>query len=181
MTSLSWSEERWRLPYAAPRHTETGSNGYRSVLPSTSGGPHLPPNLLPLPRCGRGRGRVGLRERTLEIPSRQSHTGAARPNEKFLITLLEHDQEPSFLFGHVPYPCCMRGCQYAFAPAMLRHPSIAPRGRRRGKGKVRGARGDGEGRQACSSASALNPVLPVSSASKRHMRCPLLFPEPFWR
>ncbi len=66
--------------------------------------------------------------------------------------------------------------QPCFVP--LQSPRVEEEGAR---GNLRGARGDGEGRQACSSASALNPVLPVSIASKRHMRCPLLFPEPFWR
>jgi len=67
------------------------------------------------------------------------------------------------------------GYQHSFAPATPRSPFPRPVWERKG-GRVKGG-----GRQACSAAPALKPLLPVSIASKSCMRCSPTFPEPFWR
>jgi hypothetical protein len=47
--------------------------------------------------------------------------------------------------------------------------------------KRKGAKGEGEGHQVCAAAPALNPVLSISIAAKRRLRCSPPFPAPGWR
>ncbi len=57
----------------------------------------------------------------------------------------------------------------------LHLPSSSPRG------GEEGGQGEGEGRQACSAAPALNPAPPVSIASRQRLWCLQTFTVPYWR
>jgi len=95
-----------------------------AVLQSVPGGPHLPSGPLPLPRCGRGRGRVPPHQPPASpqlTPPPQRGSGA------------EGEGGPHLSPGPLPLPRCGRGRGGCLLTNLLPLPS-SPRSRTAGAG-----------------------------------------------